>query len=215
MPIFLKIRTFARQAAAISASKGSIFKKLDDLADINKSAVESVIDMASARLVSAVRAELAISFAQSGLKTQSGTLKRAAVTNAIVERGAGGIFIRMQKGVNYPSDKKGNVYKAAGVFRYGGVRQPLTKAVGSLYKDLPTGQMRKRKFAAGEFGARAKRSLKKNVFEKSTIHQTRIGQVTYLKPKEHFFQLSNTQKERLHKLFNEYVAEGMKELGLS
>lgn len=214
MPLFARIKTFARTAASISARKGSIFKKLDDLADIRKSSVEAVIDKAAQRLVGAVRAELAISYAQSGLKTQSGTLKRAAVTNAIVERGAGGIFIRMQRGASYPGDKKGNVYSAAGVFRYGGIRQPLTKAAGSLVVDLPTGKMRKRKFAAGEFGDRAKRSLKKKFFEVSKSGQTQFGQVTYLKPKDHFFQLSSYQQDRLRKQFNDYVAQGMKELGI-
>lgn len=188
-------------------------RALDSIANSRTALAQAAVDAAAQRIIPEVRQELFASFVASGIKSKSFTLVNAHVWNAKIRRGRHGIVIETDPASkNYQSksgEKPGDVYAAGGAHKYGSVRQPLTKAVGSLYRDLPTGQMRPRKFAAGEFGERAKRTLKKK------FKSGRVGDLSFVPAKRPFFDFNAAQRKRLIELEHRYVNEELAKRGLT
>jgi len=130
-----------------------------------------IMEKAAKAMIPDVRKALENSYDASGFREVTGKLKDAVARKAIIIAGPFGFRVEYAAGIKYDKKKgetkePGNVYASASAKKYGAVYQPLNKKVGSLYRDLPTGEMRRRKKAAGEFGDRAKRTLKKAIFKR-------------------------------------------------
>lgn len=204
MPAFaVRVKSFGQSLSRISDTPGKIIQAIDQMAVSGKRVeTQQLMKVVAERMESAVRAELAICWARSGLKSKSGALYAAAVSNAKITATSTGFLISMADGC--PDD----VYARASSFKHGAVRQPLTKEKGSLYEDLPTGQMRPRKYAAGEFGERAKRTLKKSMSKAhSATGQTSFGTESFVPPKPGFFRFTSEQVARLNAKRDLYTAE--------
>jgi hypothetical protein len=143
---------------------------------------------------------------------------RAAMSRAVVDVQPRKIMVYLPSGLKF-SNGKGDIYAAAGSYRWGAVRQPLTKAKGSLYKDLPTGFYVPRKKAAGDYGDRAKRSIKDSALRGAgptakAQKALQSGKVTVIAPKPPFFRTTDAQNKALEKEWVKNVAEALKSLGL-
>lgn len=169
-----KIRSPGRMILAMDAARDVMTKTDSQLGAAAKRLSTPVLlklmETATRTMVPDVRQALENSYRASGFKTVTGKLREVVATKAIIIPGPFGFRVEYAQGVKYGKgkgdSKGGNVYASASAKKYGAVYQPLNKKVGSYYRDLPTGELRRRKQAAGEFGDRAKRTLKKAIFKK-------------------------------------------------
>jgi hypothetical protein len=198
--IVRKLSDFEKVIRKFTANADDVIVQLEaveqlDSAELMKSVVKQIEPV--------IRAELKKSYQRSGVGRATGTLERVVVTEAIIGPTRQGFYVKYAPGVAYKSGK-GSPYGAAGAFRYGAVHQPLTKAKGSLYKDLSTGLMVPRKKAAGDLGWRAKQTLKKSVLKKKNPNvnifygSKNVGNGVYVtRPKPGFFELDTAQQQRV------------------
>jgi hypothetical protein len=212
----VSLRSLQQSASSIFKRSSKVRQAVDKIGKLDNATAARVTTAVASKLIPFVRAELEKAYDASGLKTDTGALRRASATNAVIEVVAGkGFLISMARGAKY-TKRKGNVYAAAFSHKYGAVRQPLTKAAGSLYKDLPTREMWARKTAAGEYGAKAKRTLKK-VMTKAfgASGQTNFGKgVHFIPPHKPFFTLSKDQIATIQKRQAELVKAELNRIGV-
>lgn len=213
MSLNVELKRLSKAREALAKSEGarqlSSFKKLDP------QKVRDAMQSAAAELGPSIGRSLVANFHAAGLQSQSGTMLGALGSPVAFTRPTG-FTVKLRPGIGY-GKKSGSVYAAAGVFRYGGVRQPLIHKKGDLYKDLPTGKMVPRKFAAGALGDKLKRSVKAAVLKNGKIiglgrkardaferaqdkTRKKLGKavdlghgLTVLRPREPFFRLTPGQ----------------------
>jgi hypothetical protein len=210
-PSFFRFQSLAPAAA---------MRGLDALSDLTKGQLERILRQVQPGLQAAIRNELLISYGRSGLgnrprrsREAPGKL-RAAMMKVEVSFNNYRWVIRMAGG---DSER---VYARAGAHRFGAVRQPLTKKKGSLYHEFGSsrGRLLRRKSAAGEFGAAAKRTLKKAVlaghqgpqYGRSKAYSLGQGGVIVVPPKPPFFYLQADQIARLAEVQARLVAAALR-----
>ena len=216
------LSSMGQAARDVSGSRGAA--QLAALSKLTPQKMEDIQVEAARKLRATITRMLIQSFSASGLESRSGTMLRA-LSNPFISISPTRIRVELRDGIKYPGAKKGNVYAAAGVFRYGGVRQPLTKKVGSLYRDLITKKLVPRKQAAGSFGDRAKRTLKKAILKKQItdnptskvekgLRMVAEGKITVLPPKWPFFLARETDLAALQAEWAGYIRDGVRAAGV-
>ena len=215
-----KLRSFSQSVSALTSTEN--IAKFHALSEAEPGKVEAEMVKAGQRLGGMLRGFLIENYAASGLGKKSGKSKatglQAAMNRAIVDVQPKKIMVYLPSGLQF-SDGKGSVYAAAGAYRWGAVRQPLTKAKGSLYKDLPTGHYVPRKTAAGDYGEKAKRSIKDSVLRgagpTAKAHKAlSSGKVTVIPPRPPFFRTTPAQDKRLEAQWFKEVKAALIALGL-
>ncbi len=76
---------------------------------------EQILERVAQQLAPEVRAELAISYARSGLGQESGALYAACVTNAVITANSHGLRVTLPAGLDEA------IYDRAGIYTYGGI----------------------------------------------------------------------------------------------
>jgi len=190
---------------AVTASPvGALVGQLESFAGLQG---QNILNEVVAAITPVIRKELANSYRASGVNRRTGTLHSVVVDKAIIGATTGGYFVKFGPDAKYAKGK-GKVYAVAGTLKYGAVRQPLNKKKGSFYRDLPTGELRRRKEAAGELGDRAKRTLKRAVLQRKITDNPRskvdagmksisAGTISVIPPRKGFFELSPTQQQAI------------------
>jgi len=177
---------------------------------------------AGQKLGGMLRGMLLQNYNASGVGTKSKDKKvtgmRAAISRAIIDVQPRKVMVYLPSGLKF-SDGKGSVYAAAGVFRWGGVRQPMTKAKGSLYKDLPTGLFVPRKSATGDYGEKVKRGIKASVLtgagpSAKASKALSSGKVTVVPPSPPFFKTTAGQDKILQDEWFKNVKAALRRLGV-
>jgi len=214
-----KLRSFGQAVSAVTESQA--IKDFNALAKAKPGVVESAMAKAGQKLGATMRNMLVQNYGASGLggKSKKGaTGLRAAMNQAVINVQPTKVMVYLPSGLQF-SDGKGSVYAAAGAFKWGAVRQPLTKAKGSLYKDLPTGQYVPRKTAAGEYGEKAKRTIKASALggaglKGKAYKALHTGGVTVIAPKPPFFTTTASQNKQLQDEWFGHVKAALKSLGI-
>lgn len=220
MGIMAPLRSLQQSASFMFKRASKVKAAVSAIGALTPEQSRAVSGRVAAKLLPFVRSQLEASYQASGMATRSGTLRRASATNAIIELTPNGFFISMARGAKYgrshTGKAKGNVYAAAYAHKYGAIRQPLTKAKGTLYEDLPTGKMVARKKAAGEYGGRKKRTIKKIAAKAfSSSGQTDLGKgVHYIPPDPPFFTLSKAQMKLIQERQAQLVKAELAKLGV-
>lgn len=227
---------------AVNAATGSrqrlvaAVERAAKIGDVPADGLKLAYIAATSKLRPQIVSYLQQNYAASGLNNRSGDMGRA-LANVTLYASETGFFIQMRDGLKYKSGA-GDIYAAAGVFRYGGVRQPTVHAKGGAVRDLPTGRMRKRKYAAGAMGDKLKRTVKavvlktgkiqglstkqRDAFERAQeVTRKKIGKpidlgrgITVLKPRPPFFELTGAQMEALSVAWAGNLRGELKKLGL-
>jgi hypothetical protein len=187
---------------------------------VRPSTMQAAMKGIGIRMIPTIRQMLAQNYAAAGIKTNTGTLHSASVDGVQIFVNGNRFELSMPRKIRYPNGS-GNVYAATQALRYGAVRQPLTKATGDLYSEFgaKSQRMLQRKFAAGQYGENAKRTLKKSMsagYAKKSVTDFGAG-LHYIPPKKPFFSLTPAQRSQLMdlqtKLWNEQMALIRKEMG--
>lgn len=194
------LRAFGMAASAITDSSG--LKQLHALEKLDAERVEIVIGRAGERLRPLLRQMLISNYLRSGIRTRTGTLLRA-LANPLIESRLTGIKVSMPSGIQYPprsakngksrAPTMGNVYAAAGVMRYGGIR------VNGGHSLSRTSKARKRIKRALAGAGQTKNSA---------------GTFTYVAPRDPFFKLTSSDLNALAKEWHEAVRDGLRTMGI-
>lgn len=147
----------------VAANKG--WRQLQAFARLDKATVEGAMVASAQALKPIAAAFLVANLYAAGIKSKT---LAAGMSNISLEVTPTLIKIYMPSGLKF-SNGRGDVYAAAGAYRYGGVWQPLFKKKGSFYKDLSTGRMVPRSKASGALGDRLKRNIKQSVLKTGKI----------------------------------------------
>lgn len=221
-----KIRSPGRMIQAMDGARDAMLATDTELGALSKRfstpVLLRIMDKATHAMIPDVRKALENSYQASGLKVVTGKLRDVVATKAIILAGPFGFRIEYGQGVKYDKKHGGNAYASASAKKYGAVYQPLNKAVGSYYRDLPTGQLRRRKKAAGAFGDRAKRTLKKAIFKKQItdnpsskvergLHAVSAGTIRIEAPVRNFFEFLPADVAALQARFTALVKGDLKQ----
>lgn len=106
-----------KQAIAAVANNAS----LRALSDVKDADYREMLIVSAVGLGEEIRADMVATFSAAGLHSQSGTMLQALRTMTIQPKTRGGFVgleIAMKGGISYPGGE-GNVYAAAGAFKYG------------------------------------------------------------------------------------------------
>jgi hypothetical protein len=238
---FGQIKKIGSSLDHVTQNVNDLERRVQRYSKLPERAKDMIMGRVARKLVRYIRNMLWQNYNASGIQTRTGTLLKASVLDVIIEPDSRGFKIQMSPSVSYPvrgvhisknratkevvkelalgahkdsfrkSRKKGNVYAAAAIMRYGGVRQPLIHAAKSAIFDPISKTWRKRKKAAGRFGEEKKNTLKKSfakAFAKSGDSDMGAG-ISYIPPKPPFFTLTPSQRSELMNIQSELVRNEM------
>jgi hypothetical protein len=142
----------------------------------------------------------------------SGSLKRAVVTDVTVQVFSNAVVIRMPRGL--PTQ----VYKMAGAFKYGAVRNKVFTAVKNEFNSRAGRQMQARgERGFGLYGQKAKASIKKKVLGGQELSGRQgtaqkaisAGSVVVIKPKPPFYTLNSAAVAKIQSAFNDAMTKAL------
>lgn len=141
-----------------------------------------------------------------------GSLRRAVVTDVTVQVFSNAVLIRMPRGL--PSQ----VYKMAGAFKYGAVRNKVFIPTKNEFNSKSGRQLQARgERGFGLYGQKAKASIKKKVLGGQELSSRQsgaqkaisAGSVVVIKPKPPFYTLDSGAVAKIQSAFNDAMTKAL------